>query len=244
MREEAAIRLQGLCKSYGERLVVDHLSMEIPKGCLFSLLGVNGAGKTTTLRMLSGLLKPDAGDAVMLGFSIMKHLPEIKTFLGVSPQETAVAPNLTVEENLRLMARLTAAGEHVTERVEECIDSLSLDAVRKQYAKRLSGGYQRRLSIAMALIGRPQILFLDEPTLGLDVLSRHELWELLKQMKGRVTILLTTHYLEEAEALSDLVGIMQNGRLRAMGTAQELCANSGKQSFEEAFLWYVQEGMK
>lgn len=239
------IRLEGLTKEYGGKRVVDGLTFTIPAGCFFSLLGVNGAGKTTTVRMLSCLLRPDGGDAVLLGYSIVQQPQAVRRLIGVSPQETAVAPNLTALENLRLMAALTCPDKaEQARRVEDCMRQLSLQQVAAKRAKQLSGGWQRRLSIAMALVGRPQLLFLDEPTLGLDVLARRELWQLLRTLKGQVTVLLTTHYLEEAEALSDQVGILANGRLRALGSVEQLCQRAGCEKFEDAFVALAQEEAK
>ncbi len=232
-----AIEIRGLRKVYDGRAVVDDLNLDIRQGEFFALLGVNGAGKTTTLRMLSCLTAPTAGDAVLLGSSIVKEPQAVKSLLGVSPQETAIAPNLTVRENLEFMA-----GIHGTGHVEEMLHRLGLEPVAKQKAKTLSGGWQRRLSIALGLIGQPKILFLDEPTLGLDVLARRELWQVMEGLKGQVTVILTTHYLEEAEALSDRIGIMVNGRLCAIGTAQALLAQTGCKTFEDAFVTLAQGG--
>ena len=237
------IHTENLCKSYKGVAAVDHLSLSIPKGCFFALLGMNGAGKTTTLRMLSGLTKPDSGEAYLGGYSIRTQPEKMKELLGVSPQATAVAENLTVKENLELLATLHGKrGQEKKIRAEECMKRLSLEAVAHKRAKTLSGGYQRRLSIAMALIGDPEILFLDEPTLGLDVVARRELWTLLSTLKGKTTVILTTHYLEEAEALADQIGIMANGRMCATGSVQELCEKTACHTFEDAFLACVQEG--
>lgn len=232
-----AIRIEGLSKRYGEKTAVDGISLEIEKGELFALLGVNGAGKTTTIKMLSGLVLPDGGDAEILGYKISKDIKKIKEFIAVSPQESAVAPNLTVFENLELMACLHSDPERTAkERSEKMIEELSLGSVRNKRAKSLSGGYARRLSIAMALICEPSVLFLDEPTLGLDVLARRELWKLIGRLKGEVTVILTTHYLEEAEALSDRLCIMKGGRIIASGTAAEIISASGEKNFEDAFV--------
>lgn len=235
-----AIKTIGLTKRYGTLTAVDSLDLSVDAGILFSLLGVNGAGKTTTIRMLCGLTAPTAGEAYLSGTSICKEPGKAKSLLAVSPQETAVAPNLTVRENLMLMAGVHGlTGEARRKRVTEVIGELKLQEIEKRRAGKLSGGWQRRLSIAMALISRPEILFLDEPTLGLDVLARSELWELIHALKGRVTIILTTHYMEEAEALSDRIGIMQQGRLLCTGTAAELKRRVGTENFEEAFIRLV-----
>lgn len=228
-----AIEILGLTKEYGGRRVVDKLELSIPAGELFALLGVNGAGKSTTIKILSCLVVPTGGDARLMGRSVRTQSRRAKEILAVSPQETAIAPNLTVQENLALMAGIYGRPKA---RVNEVSAQLGLEQWRKQRAKTLSGGWQRRLSIAMALVSQPEVLFLDEPTLGLDVLARRELWGVIRALKGRTTIILTTHYLEEAEALADRIGIMNQGRLRAVGTAEELKALAGRDNFEDAFV--------
>lgn len=238
-----AIKMQGLVKRYKKITAVDSIDLEIHKGELFSLLGVNGAGKTTTIKMLSCLTVPTKGDALVGGYSIVKESEKVKALIGVSPQETAVAPNLSVEENLQLICGIHSFSKEKTEnKIKELSKQFSLDSVLKRKAGKLSGGWQRRVSIAMALIGEPQILFLDEPTLGLDVLARHELWDTISSLKGRITIILTTHYMEEAEMLSDRIGIMKNGRLLAVGTVEELKQKAGTSDFETAFVTVVKEG--
>ena len=237
------IKATELVKRYGRLTAVDKLSFEIGQGELFSLLGVNGAGKTTAIKMLSCLTKPTEGDALVGGYSITKDSEKVKRLIGVSPQETAVAPNLTVKENLELICGIHGFSKDKTEKkLREISDQLSLDHVLKRKAGKLSGGWQRRLSIAMALICEPELLFLDEPTLGLDVLARHELWELIQSMKGKITIILTTHYLEEAEKLSDRIGIMKNGKLLAVGTVEELNSTANTKDFESTFVSIVKEG--
>lgn len=231
------IAIKELTKRFGNLTAVDGLNLEIREGELFALLGVNGAGKTTTIKMLSCLMPPTSGDAVILGRSILTEKTRVKELLGVSPQESAVAPNLTVRENLELMCGIYGHSRRESRsRADGLIRQLSLGKIEKTRAKTLSGGWQRRLSIAMALITEPKLLFLDEPTLGLDVLARRELWRMIGGLKGKVTIVLTTHYLEEAEALSDRIGIMARGKLAAAGTAQELKALTGKETFEDAFV--------
>lgn len=235
-----AIEIKGLTKKYKDTLAVDSLDLTVPQGELFSLLGINGAGKTTTIKMLSCLLRPDGGEALLLGHSIAADPGGVKTVIGISPQETAVAPNLTVKENLELMCGAQGFSREKTRgKVAELLREFSLGEIQRKRAGKLSGGWQRRLSIAMALIGEPKILFLDEPTLGLDVIARSELWDTIRTLKGKVTVVLTTHYMEEAEALSDRIGIMKNGRLIALGTAQELKQQAGKERFEEAFVAIV-----
>ena len=237
-----AIQTVGLVKRYGKITAVDGLNLEIDRGELFSLLGVNGAGKTTTIKMLTGLSRPDDGDALVGGYSITKEPKKVKTIIGVSPQETAVAPNLSVNENLELICGIHGfSREKTKEKIAELSAQFTLGEVLTRKAGKLSGGWQRRVSIAMALISEPEILFLDEPTLGLDVIARHELWDAIRALKGRVTIILTTHYMEEAEALSDRIGIMKDGSLLAVGTAQELKERAGAGDFETAFVAIVRE---
>lgn len=231
-----SIEIYGLTKRYGDVTAVDGLSLTVEAGECLALLGVNGAGKTTALRMLSGLAKPDGGDARLTGFSVVKETQSVKEVIALSPQESAVAQNLTVRENLELMAGVCGAGrKHASERAWQQIRNLGLEEVSEKRAGKLSGGWQRRLSIAMALIQDPRILFLDEPTLGLDVLARRELWNVVRGLKGKITILLTTHYLEEAIALSDRIAIMNRGKLKAVGTADALMHLAGCSSFEDAF---------
>ena len=237
-----AIKTTELVKRYKNLTAVDKLYLEIQQGELFSLLGVNGAGKTTTIKMLSCLTKPTGGDALVGGYSITKEPEQVKRLIGVSPQETAVAPNLSVKENLELICGIHSFSKEKTEaKIRELSGQFALDIVLKRKAGKLSGGWQRRVSIAMALISEPQILFLDEPTLGLDVIARHELWETIRSLKGKVTIILTTHYMEEAEALSDRIGIMKSGKLLAVGTVEELNALAGTNDFETAFVSIVKE---
>lgn len=237
-----AIKTTELVKRYKNLTAVDKLYLEIQQGELFSLLGVNGAGKTTTIKMLSCLTKPTGGEALVGGYSTTKEPEQVKRLIGVSPQETAVAPNLSVKENLELICGIHSFSKEKTEaKIRELSGQFALDIVLKRKADKLSGGWQRRVSIAMALISEPQILFLDEPTLGLDVIARHELWETIRSLKGKVTIILTTHYMEEAEALSDRIGIMKSGKLLAVGTVEELNALAGTNDFETAFVSIVKE---
>ena len=237
-----AIKTIELVKQYKNITAVDKLNLEIQQGELFSLLGVNGAGKTTTIKMLSCLTRPTSGEAIVGGYSITKEPERVKKLIGVSPQETAVAPNLTVKENLELICGIHGFSKEKTKsKIEELAEQFTLDIVLKRKAGKLSGGWQRRVSIAMALISEPQILFLDEPTLGLDVLARHDLWDMICSLKGKITIILTTHYMEEAEALSDRIGIMKNGKLLAVGTVEELNRKAVTNDFETAFVSIVKE---
>lgn len=237
-----AIRTERLSKRYKDILAVDRLDLTVEQGELFALLGVNGAGKTTAIKMLSCLTRPSAGEAWLDGKSILSQAAEVKQRIGVSPQETAVAPNLTAEENLLLMCGVHGfSKEKSRQKAAELAAQLGLAPILHRRAGKLSGGWQRRLSIAMALVSQPDILFLDEPTLGLDVLARSDLWDTVRSLKGRITIVLTTHALEEAEALSDRVGVMKDGRLLALGTPEELKRQTGSARFEDAFVKLVKE---
>ena len=240
-----AVNIKNLTKEYKDVVAVDHLALTIAKGELFSLLGVNGAGKTTAIKMLSCLTQPTAGDALIYGKSIRQEPAAVKAMIAVSPQETAVAPGLTVRENLELMCGVYGFSKaQRRQKINDTIRQLGLQAVSNKKAGKLSGGWQRRLSIAMALISEPQILFLDEPTLGLDVLARSELWTLIRALKESVTIILTTHYMEEAEALSDRVGIMSQGKLLYCDTVTNIKAQTGAGSLEQAFIQIVKEAEK
>lgn len=235
-----AIKIQGLTKRYNDVVAVDNLHLSVQQGELLSLLGVNGAGKTTTIKMLSCLTQPTSGDALLQGNSIIHDAAAVKSLIAVSPQETAVASGLSVRENLTLMCGVHGFGkEKSSAKIAELSARLGLESVMQKKAGKLSGGWQRRLSIAMALISEPQILFLDEPTLGLDVLARSELWDLIRDLKGKVTIILTTHYMGEAEALSDRVAIMKDGRLLVCDTAEAIKQTAGTDNFEQAFVHIV-----
>lgn len=232
-----AIQTKELTKRYGEKTAVDALDLTVKQGELFALLGVNGAGKTTTVKMLSGLLAPTSGDAEILGYSLVSQTQEVKSRINLSPQETAVAPKLTARENLELIAGIYGSTrKEAKEKAAAMLEEFHMQEVAGQWAGTLSGGWQRRLSIAMALISQPQILFLDEPTLGLDVLARRELWNIIEKLKGRVTVILTTHYMEEAASLADRVAILAHGRLRLCGTVQKILDAAGETVFENAFI--------
>ena len=240
-----AIETKDLCKSYNTLKAVDKLNLTVNEGELFSLLGVNGAGKTTTIKILCGLTKESDGEAFICGKSIDTNRDEIKRIINVSPQETAVAPNLSVRENLELIAGIYGyKGDSLVKRVEQVAKQFSLDEVMSSRAKTLSGGWQRRLSIAMAIISEPKVLFLDEPTLGLDVLARRELWRVIKDLKEFVTIVLTTHYMEEAQELSDRIGIMAKGKLLTVDTPQKLMEKTSSQNIEEAFVKIAEGDVK
>ena len=237
-----AIKTQGLTKRYADITAVDSLDLQIHRGELFSLLGINGAGKTTTVKMLSCLSKPTDGEAFVGGHSITREEWAVKHLIGVAPQETAVAPNLSVLENLELMCGIHGLTKAQTqEKISALSRQFHFEDILQKRAGKLSGGWQRRVSIAMALINDPEILFLDEPTLGLDVIARSELWDMIRGLKGKVTVILTTHYMEEAEALSDRIGIMKNGKLLTVGTARELMEQTGTDRFENAFISIVKE---
>lgn len=232
-----AIQTFNLVKKYKTKTAVNSLNLSIEQGELFALLGVNGAGKTTTIKMLSCLTAPTSGDAILLGDSIVSNPFSVKEKINVSPQETAIARNLTVKENLEMIAGIYGSDRKTAQmKADEMLSTFSLTEIANDKAKTLSGGMQRRLSIAMALISNPKILFLDEPTLGLDVLARRELWSTIEKLKGKITIILTTHYMEEAQALSDRVGIMVNGELKAVGTAAELISKTRANTLEDAFI--------
>lgn len=237
-----AIEMKNVTKKYADKKVVNDLSLTIKKGELFSLLGVNGAGKSTIIQMLSCLVNLSSGKAFIFGYDVMKEANQVKRRIAVSPQESAIAPNLTVYENLGLMAGIHGLSKRdQIQKVINIMDTFSLKPYENQRSKTLSGGLKRRLSIAMALISEPDILFLDEPTLGLDILARRKLWNVIHDLKGNVTIILTTHYLDEAEHLSDRICILKQGKVKALGTAQELMIETSTTSFENAFISLIEE---
>ncbi|MBO5526048.1 MAG: ABC transporter ATP-binding protein [Clostridia bacterium] len=236
-----AIQTKNLNKTFKDKVAVDGLNLTVHRGELYTLLGVNGAGKTTAIRMLTCLARPTSGEAKVCGYDVISEREKVKERIGVSPQETSVAPNLTVKENLRFFADLTLPKAEREKAVGEMIELFRLGEFEKKKAKLLSGGWQRQLSIAMALIGKPQVLFLDEPTLGLDVIARRRLWEVVQSLKGKMTILLTTHYMEEAEVLSDRVGVLARGKLYTEGTVEEIETRTNSNSLEEAFVAITKE---
>jgi ABC-2 type transport system ATP-binding protein len=232
-----AIVIKSLTKKYKDIIAVDDLSLEIEKGTLFSLLGMNGAGKSTTIKMLCCITEPTSGDALILNNSIINDTNKVKNIINLSTQETAVAPNLTVKENLEMISEIYGySKEETINKVNEIITKFKLESVKNKQSKNLSGGIMRKLSIAMALISDPKILFLDEPTLGLDVIARRELWKIIEELKSKMTIILTTHYMEEAGKLSDKIGIISKGKLVAIGTAKELMKKAKTNNFEDAFI--------
>ncbi|MBR5507419.1 MAG: ABC transporter ATP-binding protein [Clostridia bacterium] len=230
-----AIETENLTKRYKDIIAANSINLKISKGELFALLGTNGAGKTTTIKMLSTLILPSDGQIRIAGLDIKKDRQKIKELINVSPQETAIAPNLSVRENLEFMAGVYQVANK-EEKINELAGMFKLNEVLNKKAKTLSGGWQRKVSLAISLINDPEILFLDEPTLGLDVIARRELWKIVENLKGKITIILTTHYMEEAEKLSDRIGIMSKGELVASGTVDELKAISGSETFEDAFV--------
>ena len=236
-----SIKTNKLTKKFKDKVAVNEVDLCIKEGELFSLLGVNGAGKTTTIKMLSGLIMPTSGDIFINGMNMKDDVYKIKQILNISPQETAVAPNLTVKENLEFMAGVYQV-DNKENKINDLINQFKLTEILNKKAKTLSGGWQRRLSIAISLINDPKILFLDEPTLGLDVIARKELWNIINELKGKVTIILTTHYMEEAESLSDRIGVMSNGDLIDVGTVEELKNKVNANSFEDAFVSIVTGG--
>ena len=236
-----SIKTNKLTKKFKDKVAVNEVDLCIKEGELFSLLGVNGAGKTTTIKMLSGLIMPTSGDIFINGMNMKDDVYKIKQILNISPQETAIAPNLTVKENLEFMAGVYQV-DNKENKINDLINQFKLTEILNKKAKTLSGGWQRRLSIAISLINDPKILFLDEPTLGLDVIARKELWNIINELKGKVTIILTTHYMEEAESLSDRIGVMSNGDLIDVGTVEELKNKVNANSFEDAFVSIVTGG--
>ena len=234
---KTAIKINDLTKNYKDVTAVDRLNLEIYEGELFSLLGINGAGKTTTIKMLATLVKPTRGDAAIFDYSILKDEERIKEIIDISMQETAIARKLTVEENIEFYGKLSGLDKlELNETKKAIYEAFGFDKIAKKQASKLSGGWQRKLSIALALISKPKILFLDEPTLGLDVIARRELWKTINRLKGKMTIILTTHYMEEAEALSDRIGIMKDGKLLFVGTKEDLFSKTGKANVEDSFI--------
>lgn len=237
-----AVKTINLVKKYKNVTAVDKVNLEIKHGELFALLGVNGAGKTTLIKILSCLTKPTSGDSFIYGHSVLYDEKKIKNLVGISPQETAIAPNLTVKENLELICGIYQFSQEKTiKKIKDLSAQFSLSGILNKKSGKLSGGWQRRLSIAMALISEPKILFLDEPTLGLDIIARNELWNVIDSVKDYTTIILTTHYMEEAEALSDRIGIMKNGKLIEIGTVKQLNQKYNSNNFSNTFVSIIKE---
>jgi len=236
--KEAAIVIENLTKKFEDVTAVDGLSLVVDKGELFGLLGPNGAGKTTTINILCGLLEPTTGSVKVGGHDAQKEPNMIKELIGVSPQETAVYPQLTGRENIELFANLhTMPKEKLKRNVDELLQRLSLRDHAKRKAGKYSGGMMRRINIAMALVHDPEIAFLDEPTVGMDPQSRRAVWDFIRELrKQNKTVLLTTHYMEEAEELCDRIGIIDNGKLISLGTPQGLNEQFKVKNLEEVFL--------
>ena len=232
------ITIDNVCKNYKSKKALDNVSLSIKQGELFGLLGVNGAGKTTLIKILCGLTRKTSGTITINNFNLDKEIDKIKEIIDISPQETSVANNLTVKENLEFFANIYNNNNVNT--INEIVDIFNLNEVLNQRAKTLSGGYKRRLSIAIALISKPKILFLDEPTLGLDVFARRELWNIIKKLQKNITIILTSHYLEEIENLCDRIAILSNGKLLKTGTIEEIKQITNTQNFEDAFIKLVE----
>jgi len=233
-----AIIVRDLSKRYKNKLALDGVNLTVCEGELFGLLGVNGAGKSTLIKILCGLTRKSGGEVTMGGFDLACDLPKIKEIVDLSPQDTSVAGNLSVYENLNFFASIYSRNHADT--VDRIATAFGLNEVLHQRAKTLSGGYKRRLSIAVALVSEPKILFLDEPTLGLDVFSRRELWRIIEALKGKVTIVLTSHYLEEIEHLCDRVAILSHGKVLKVGTVDSIKTSCGASTFEEAFMQLVE----
>ncbi len=232
------ITIDNVCKNYKSKKALDNVSLEINEGELFGLLGVNGAGKTTLIKILCGLTRKTSGKITVSQFDLDSDITKIKEIIDISPQETSVANNLSVKENLEFFANIYNNNDKSA--IDEIIEIFNLTEVINQRAKTLSGGYKRRLSIAIALISKPKILFLDEPTLGLDVFARRELWKIIKKLQKSITIILTSHYLEEIENLCDRVAILSNGKLLQTGTIEEIKNMTNTQNFEDAFIKLVE----
>lgn len=237
-----AIKVSNLTKQFKNVLAVNNISFNVKEGEIFGVLGLNGAGKTTTIKMMSGLTRPTSGNIKVFDYDIYKDINKIKSIIGVSPQESAIANNLTVKENIELMASLYFKDKaKIKNNTERVINNLGLESYINRRAKTLSGGYKRRLSIAMALVTNPRILFLDEPTLGLDVINRHELWNVINSIRGKVTIILTSHYMEEISALVDDIAIMKNGKILMINNLETILKSTNTNSLEEAFIKIVGE---
>ncbi|MEE8619226.1 MAG: ATP-binding cassette domain-containing protein [Dehalococcoidales bacterium] len=223
MDDEFAIQTFDLTRVFGNLVALDGIELNIKKGELFALLGPNGAGKTTTINMLCCLLKPTSGTATILGYDINRQPFRVKEIIGVSPQETVISERLNPLENLNLIGRIHGLdAREVKIRSQQLLEIMGLGERAKDQVRKFSGRMKRRLNIMMALIHNPKILFLDEPTLGLDPQARRAIWDYIVQLKGERTILLTTHYMDEADFLADRIGIMDNGKVVALGTSTEL----------------------
>jgi len=221
--ETYAIQTFNLTKIFNGLIAVDNIDLNVRRGELFALLGPNGAGKTTTINMLCCLLKPTAGMVTIMGYDINQHPFKVKELIGVSPQETVISEHLNCWENLALIGRIHGIkARELRIRSQQLLETMGLAERAKDQVRKFSGGMKRRLNIMMALIPNPEVLFLDEPTLGLDPQARRAVWEYIARLKGEKTILLTTHYMDEADFLADRIGIMDKGKIVALGTSTEL----------------------
>lgn len=232
------IEIKDITKKYHSLVAVNHVNLTIQDGELFGLLGVNGAGKTTLISMLSTLVQPTSGTASLMGYDLIKEKEEIKKIMSVSPQETAIAPLLTVKENLSFFSEIYEMNDLAY--LEKIIHLFHLEEVLNKKAKTLSGGYKRRLSIAISLLSKPKVLFLDEPTLGLDVFARRELWKIILSLKGKITIVLTSHYLEEIEALCDRIAVIHKGNIIFKGKIEVMKEKTQKENIEDAFIALIE----
>ena len=239
----AAIRIEGLTRSFGDLVAVDHLTLSVSEGCIFGLLGPNGAGKTTTIKMLTTLLPATAGEAEVAGFDVRRQPRDVRRSIGYIPQLLSADGGLTGRENLLVFARLYAVPRHErSARIQQGLEMIGLSEMADTLVRRYSGGMIRRLEIAQAMLHRPTVLFLDEPTVCLDPVARRAVWEHVKELRTRfgATILLTTHYMEEAEALCDQVAIMHQGKVVAQGSPSELMAEAdGADTLDDAFVYFA-----
>jgi ABC-2 type transport system ATP-binding protein len=243
---QLGIVIENLTKKYEDKAAVDNLSLNVEKGELFGLLGPNGAGKTTIISILCGLIKPTSGSAKIYGVDIEKDAQHVKEQIGVCIQETAIYPYLSGKENLELFGNLYGMEKKaISERSKMLLVKMGLQDDAKRVTSKYSGGMKRRLSLALALIHDPEIAFLDEPTVAMDPQSRHAVWDFIKDQKTRgKTIILTTHYMEEAEELCDRVGIIDHGKLIALGTPKELITKNGVKNLEEVFIQLTGRNMR
>ena len=235
---ETCLEIRGLTKCYNGRRVVDDVSFSVEKGTVFGLLGHNGAGKSTTIEMILGLKKPEKGTALVFGKEVAKHKKESFEKIGVQLQASFYQEAIRVEEVCKERTALYQKPRDY----KELLQQFGLSQLEKSPVNKLSGGERQRLSVALALIGNPEIVFLDELTTGLDVAARREVWRTLKELKDSgMTIFLTTHYMEEAEKLCDRITLLKNGKILTEGTVDEVVARSPYDNLEEAYLWYMDE---
>ena len=244
--KESAILMENLVKKYEDATALDGISLQIEKGELFGLLGPNGAGKTTIINILCGLVKPTSGSATVCGYDVQEQTNKVKDLIGVCLQETAVYPYLTGAENIDLFGNLyTMNKDTLKARRDMLLQKMGLEEEAKRKVSKYSGGMKRRLSLILALIQDPNVAFLDEPTVAMDPQSRHAVWDFVKELKKQdKTIILTTHYMEEAEELCDRVGIIDHGKLIALGTPKDLVSEAGVKNLEEVFIKLTGRNMR